>query len=113
MWPRGAGVLTPVICGAVLRCLQRCLASDRGLGAGHPAIQSGCHSTEGDTAARGFLSCLGGGGGTSVSRKKSISDPDQFRLCVTCDCLGGAGGARTIMSMECGRHQIMYSHWER
>lgn len=62
MWPRGARVLTPVICGTILRCLQRCLASDGGLGAGHPAIQSGCHSREGDTAAWRFLSCLGRGG---------------------------------------------------
>lgn len=52
-------------------------------------------------------------GGTSVRRKKSISDPDQLRLCVTCVCLGGVGGALTVTSLECGRHQIISSHSER
>lgn len=69
--------------------LQRCLASDRELKAGHPAIQSCCHSGEGGRAAKNFLNS----GVTSENRKKSISDPDQLRLCVTCVCLRGRGRA--------------------
>lgn len=79
--------------------------------------RTSCHS-ERLSQQGGWYSCKGlpelfGGGGTSVSRKKSISDPDQLRLCVTCVCLGGVGGALAVMSLECGRHQIISSHSER
>lgn len=88
------------------------------LEAGHPAIQSCCHSWEGGTAAKSFLIR----GVTSENRKKRISDPDQkcphrLRLCVTCVCLWARkredkwGGPIQIMTMECGQHQIIFFHF--
>lgn len=68
------------------------LASDGELKAGHPAIQSWCHSGEGGTAATSFLTS----GVRLENRKKSISDPDQLHLCVTYVCLKEKEDKRSV-----------------